>query len=255
MRWPNGALAAVSLTFDDARESQLDIGAPILAARGIPATFYVSLPSFQARADDWSRMAGDGHEIGNHTATHPCSANRPWSRDNALEDYTLEAMDRELAEASAAIERIIGSVPSTFAYPCGQTFIGRGETTASYVPLVARRFLAGRGYLAEDPADPSLVDLAQVPGVAMDCRTAEDLLSELDAAADVGAWLVLVAHGVAESRSPGEPNGDLAVSDVVLDAVCERLARDPRMWGATVRDVAAFIARQRPASGAGAGLS
>jgi len=113
------------LTFDDARKSQLDQGAPILAAHGIPATFYVNLEPFQARAEDWLALVRAGHEIGNHTATHPCSAQHEFSRENALEDYTLETMDRELSEASAAIERTGGTAPTTIAYPCGQTFVGR----------------------------------------------------------------------------------------------------------------------------------
>ena len=53
MQWPNGKRAAVSLSFDDARSTQLDQGLPILNACGVKATFYVSFPPFERRIDEW----------------------------------------------------------------------------------------------------------------------------------------------------------------------------------------------------------
>jgi hypothetical protein len=38
------------------------------------------------------------HELGNHTVTHPCSRNFPFSRENVLEDYTLERLDGDLVQ-------------------------------------------------------------------------------------------------------------------------------------------------------------
>ena len=39
--WPEGKKTALSLTFDDARLSQVDQGLPLLDAYGVKATFYV----------------------------------------------------------------------------------------------------------------------------------------------------------------------------------------------------------------------
>ena len=39
--WLEGKTAALSLTFDDARLSQVDQGLPLLDAYGVKATFYV----------------------------------------------------------------------------------------------------------------------------------------------------------------------------------------------------------------------
>jgi peptidoglycan/xylan/chitin deacetylase (PgdA/CDA1 family) len=47
-RWPAGKRAAISLTFDDARVSQIDAGIPLLERCGVKATFYVS-PSAMPR--------------------------------------------------------------------------------------------------------------------------------------------------------------------------------------------------------------
>ena len=124
------------------------------------ASFYVGLASFEKRIDDSRKSAQIGHEIGNHSVNHPCSGNFWWSKKAALEDYTVQQMENELDEASRRIESLASVKPKTFAYPCGMTFIGRGETRQSYVPLVARRFLAGRGFMGESANDPAFCDMA-----------------------------------------------------------------------------------------------
>ena len=63
-------------------------------------------------------------------------------------------MAEQLDGANEQIRRMLGVTPKTFAYPCGQKFVGRGLDVRSYVPLVADRFLAGRGYLDESSNDP-----------------------------------------------------------------------------------------------------
>ena len=39
--WPEGARAAVSLSFDDARPSQVDVGLPIFDRHGVKVTFFL----------------------------------------------------------------------------------------------------------------------------------------------------------------------------------------------------------------------
>jgi peptidoglycan/xylan/chitin deacetylase (PgdA/CDA1 family) len=159
--WPEGRQAAVSLSFDDARLSQVDLGLGVLDACGVKATFYVSIGNLRQRLDGWRAAAAAGHEIGNHTLTHPCSGNFPFARGKALEDYTLDGMEAELLGANDEIRRLLGVVPRTFAYPCGQTYVGRGPGVQSYVPLVARHFLVGRAAFNETHNDPGFCDLAQ----------------------------------------------------------------------------------------------
>jgi peptidoglycan/xylan/chitin deacetylase (PgdA/CDA1 family) len=55
------------------------------------------------RLDGWKQAVAGGHEIGNHSVSHPCSGNAPWSRDHAVEEYSLERMHDELREANQAI--------------------------------------------------------------------------------------------------------------------------------------------------------
>ena len=94
--FPNGARVALSLTFDDSRDSQLDVAVPILAAYRLRATFFVLPEPVSRRQSDWQAVVESGHEIGNHTVSHPCSANFGFSRTNALEDYSLDRIEAEI---------------------------------------------------------------------------------------------------------------------------------------------------------------
>src|SRR4030088_389488 len=87
--WPKGIRVAVSLSFDDARLSQTDSGTVLLDQYGIKATFFVLPSGVRQRLEGWKKAVAAGHEIGNHSFTHPCTGNFSWSRENALENYTL----------------------------------------------------------------------------------------------------------------------------------------------------------------------
>ena len=241
IRWPEGKRVAVSFSFDDARASQIDTGLALFDKHGVKVTFYVSPRNLEKRLDGWKRAAAGGHEIGNHTISHPCTVNYAFSSKNALEDYTLRKMEAELDGANAEIQRLLGVKAVTFAYPCGQKFVGRGENTASYVPLVAARFLTGRGYRDEGANDPAACDLAQVLGMESDALSFEQMRSLADAAAAQNGWLVFAGHEIGE---PGRQTTQAADLDRFL-----RYARDPAsgIWVDTVAAVAKHIRAQRNA--------
>jgi len=73
--WPEGKSAAISITFDDARPSQIDVAVPILDRHGVFGTFYVSPAGVEERLAGWRAAVARGHEIANHTFSHPCSGN------------------------------------------------------------------------------------------------------------------------------------------------------------------------------------
>ena len=237
--WPDGKRAAVCLTFDDARPSQVDVGVPILNEHGIRATFYVSTSRVPERLAAWKDAIAAGHEIGNHSMRHPCTGNFSWSREKALEDYTLAQMAAELDQAGAEIKRLLGVHAVTYAYPCGQKFVGRGKEVRSYVPLVAERFLAGRGWRDEGPNDPAYCDPAQLMTVELDGLTFEQLKTLVDAAAEKGFWLVLCGHEIG-------PEGRQTTRVDTLRAFCE-YAGDPRngFWVDTVANVTRYVLEQK----------
>ena len=194
--WPDGKRVAVSLSFDDARNSQLDYGVPTLDACGAKGTFYVNAERAAGRAAEWRAAAAGGHEMGNHSLRHACSGNFVWHAANVLENYTAERMEEELLTANDQLIELLGVTPTTFAYPCGQTFVGRGVGRQSYVPVVARHFLAGRGFRDEYYNRPEFVDLAKVGGTEMDGVPYEQLVAHIERAATNGQWVVFVGHDV-----------------------------------------------------------
>ena len=239
--WPEGYRTAVSLSFDDARESQLDVGAPVLAETRTKVTFYLTAGNLGKRADDWKKAAAAGHELGNHSMVHPCSGNFEWSRTQALEDMSLDRMRQELTEANRAIEAATGVRPVTFAYPCGQTFVGRGRGVQSYVPLISELFLSGRLWLSEAPNDPGYADLAQLTGYPMDDVEFDELEPVVRGAIDRGQWLVLAGHDI------GSTPGKQVTRVSMLRALTRYLQqRDRLVWVDTVGAVAAHVQRSRP---------
>ncbi|MFB3788824.1 MAG: polysaccharide deacetylase family protein [bacterium] len=239
--WPEGKRCAISLTFDDARPSQIDTGLPLFDRYGVKATFYISPGSLEKRLEGWRRAAAAGHEIGNHTQTHPCSGNFAFSRDHALEDYTLERIAAEMDGANRFIFEKLQVRAVSFAYPCGQKFVGRGERLQSYVPLVARKFLTGRGWLDEDTNDPWFCDFAQLMGMESDGKTFDELKQLAVKAGENGRWLVLAGHEIGTG-------GHQTTRVDSLEKLCQ-FARDPAngVWMDTVAAVAEYIQKIRDA--------
>jgi peptidoglycan-N-acetylglucosamine deacetylase len=234
--WNHGARASVSFSFDDARLSQIDYGLAILAAYDAKATFYVSPGTLEDRTEGWEIAIDRGHEIGNHTYTHPCSGNFDFAKDRALEDYTLERMSAELEKADEAIEAALGVKPTTFAYPCGQTFIGRGEATRSYVPLVASRFLAGRGFMAECANDPRSCDLSRLNASACDDLTAAPLIKLIESAVASGSWLIFAGHEIGNPKT-----GQNTMAGTLRTLLAYIRQNNDTIWLGTVAEVASYI--------------
>jgi len=131
-----------------------------------------------------------------------------------VENYTLDQMRSELTDASKHIEELLGVRTEVFAYPCGQTFIGRGRETKSYVPLVAELFVLGRLWLSEGPNDPSFCDFAQLTGVEMDGKDFSEMLPVIEKARDNHLWLVLAGHEMGDS---GEQTTRLTMLQKLID--------------------------------------
>lgn len=246
-RWPDGYAAAVSFTFDDARISQIDYGMELFAKHDVSCSFYVSLSGVEGRLSGWRDAVSGGHEIGNHSLSHPCTANYDFSRAKGActEDYTVSRMATELEDADRRIEDLLGVRPVTFAYPCGETHVGRGERAASYVPVVARRYLAGRGYYHDHPNDPRYCDLAHLLSYRFDIQPWEQHTVVMEGARHSGEWVIFSGH---ETGGPEDDFLNITLAD--LERVLSYL--DPRrdeLWVAPVAEVAAWVRDQRIARG------
>jgi peptidoglycan/xylan/chitin deacetylase (PgdA/CDA1 family) len=211
----------------------------LLYQQRVKVTFFVQAENIRKRLDGWKKAVADGHEIGNHSMTHPCTGNYSFSRPNALEDYSLEMMAAQLDGASSEIESLLGVKPRTFAYPCGQKFVGRGRDVRSYVPLVAERFLVGRGYLDESANDPEIVDLAQAMGTPFDDMDFDRMKALVEDAAKDGRWVIFVGHEIGKRA--------FQVTDTAaLEALCEYL-KDPAhgIWLGSVAEIGAYVQEHR----------
>ncbi|MFD2202002.1 polysaccharide deacetylase family protein [Shivajiella indica] len=239
--WPEGKKMALSLSFDDARKSNVDLGIPLLDQYGIKATFFVLPAAVESNLTAWKKAIAVGHEIGNHTMIHPCSGNFIWARERALENYTMDRMQKELIRANEEIQSLLGITPMVFAYPCGQTFIGKGVHTQSLVPLVSEMFLAGRGWMGEAPSDPHYADLAQLTGMEMDGKSFQEILPLIESASKNGQWLVLAGHDTQDSGNQSTYLSFLRdLSEYVNDP-------DNGIWVAPIGTIAQYVNETRMA--------
>jgi peptidoglycan-N-acetylglucosamine deacetylase len=243
--WPDGCQGAVSLTFDDGMTSQLQIAIPMLNEHGLAGTFYLNPRGDQwyERLQPWREAARAGHEIGNHTMAHPCSrAFRDSDEPAGLEALTLAELEADIVETERRLrEAIPEQKERSFCYPCYQDHVGEGSTRQSYVPLVARHFIAGRtkGEVPNHPASCTLHHLASYPAERSWGAT---LVGLAERAATQGRWTIFTFHGVNQ--------GHLTVSEVDLKELCVHLQRHrDRLWTAPVIQVARRIMDWRASRG------
>ncbi len=238
-KWPDGKSMAVSLSWDDARNSQVIIGTPLLNKYEVKATFYVVPSAVEEELEGWQLALKNGHEIANHSLNHPCSGNFLWARDKALEDYSLEQIKAELIEANKKLTTLLGVTPTEFAYPCGQTFVGRGIGTRSYVPIISEQFISGRTWLDEEPNDPAFCDLAQLTGIEMDGKSFKQIKKRIEKAKNEGLWLVFGGHEIGSK--------DFQTTEVKMLKKLLPYLNDPAngIWVAPVGEISAYIKTKR----------
>jgi len=150
-QWPRGNKIAISLSYDDALNSQLDNALPALNLRGLKASFYIVplYDGFKYRIEEWKKLAEQGHELGNHSLFHACLKSIPgreWVEpSNALDDKTVQAMVNEITVANTMLTALDGFTEHTFTPPCFDQMVKDGN----YVEAVKGQFVAVKSL--EDP--------------------------------------------------------------------------------------------------------
>ena len=112
----------VALTFDDGpRKSTTERLLDGLKERGAKATFFLIGEQIEANADLVTRMAQEGHQIGNHTWSH-----------QRLDGVHPDEAAQEVERTEAALEELLGGGKYWLRPPYGQA-----ENAESYgVPMV-----------------------------------------------------------------------------------------------------------------------
>lgn len=159
---------AVSLSYDDALNSQLDNALSALNRYDFKASFYVlsNSPVMAKRLDEWREAAAQGHELGNHSMFHPCRAslpNRDWvPKHHDLDGYSVEQMVEEVKTANVFLNAIDGQTERTYTAPCGDQLAGGNnyisEVKKLFVAIKGQGLNSGRSVLWA-PADVSGQDL------------------------------------------------------------------------------------------------
>ncbi|MGD0003123.1 MAG: polysaccharide deacetylase family protein [Anaerolineaceae bacterium] len=248
--WPGNYQGAISITFDDGLQSQLQFAIPALNERGIKATFYLNPRGSEedvANSDSWLKVLEPwiavhqvGHEIGNHSLMHPCSLNirADWLEGKNLLDWDLARIEADILEAQRRIKTVFpAQVYTSYAYPCYESTIGRGEKRQSYVPVVARNFIAARakGELRGDLAnDPFYCDLHHLSSWPVERQPGAFMVGLVELAIAAGLWGIFTIHGIHESHLP--------IGDTDFIELVDHLARrQEAVWVAPVAEIGAYI--------------
>lgn len=196
--WPEGAKAAVVLTYDDALDSQLDHAVPVLDVAGFKATFFLAGLK-QADVPRWRAVAANGHELGNHTIFHPCPASSfSTDRRYTSEAYTPENMLKEIEQQNVLLTALDGRPTHGFASPCGQTMAGGVDYLEALRASRLVTYVRGVYTSPEDlRADVGRMDLMHVPSRGFDEKVTGAQLIEFARQAEVdGGMAVYLFHGV-----------------------------------------------------------
>lgn len=195
-KW-NGKKCAVVLTYDDALNVHLDNVIPALDSLDIRGTFYIVGESdvLRERMAEWRYAAEKGHELGNHTLTHPCDANkegRSWvQQDKDLSSYSVKRAVNEINVTTTILQAIDGKTERTFAYPCGDTKAG-GE---DFYSLVEDRFVGARG-VNRGLESLETIDLKEINCYGMSDNSGSDMIDLVNEAMESNKLIVFLFHGV-----------------------------------------------------------
>lgn len=225
-----GFKSAVTYTYDDAQPSHI-AHYDALQATGVRMTFYFSsnvnwIPNSDAV---WSQAVKDGHEIGNHTVSHPYA-----NLTGSCFGKPLATLDAEIDECTKyIINRFVQSDVWTMASPFGD--IG-------YKEEAKRRFFLNRGVggAAIRPNDDS--DPFNLPCyMANTGETAEKFESLIDAARTDGRWLIFLFHTI----NPTSDNWFAPVEITEITKCIEHAKNYGNVWLDNLVNVGAYWAGQK----------
>lgn len=239
-QWPHGAQAAVSLAYDDALDSQLDIAIPALDRAGLKGSFYLQLsnPAVDKRMAAWRTAARNGHELGNHSLFHQCSRRAPghdWVQPQRdLDTTSVAQMQDQVMLGNTMLYAIDGKRERTYTVPCGDTL----AAGADYLKTVAPAFVAIK--VGGEAVTPSMATLnpSAVGVYAPEGLSGQQLIAIVQQAAAKGTMVNFTFHGV---------GGDyLTTSAAAHEELVQYLAANrQRYWTDTFLNIMTYVKTQR----------
>ena len=183
----------VALTFDDGpNPPHTEALLELLENRGVKATFFLQGANVEAYPDSVLAVLAAGHEIGNHTYSHP-----------ALFDLGVKRPLEELKRTQALITELTGEAPVMFRAPVGAQGIGLARAVDQLGLLSVGAYPAGWDW---EVFDPQLI--------------AESILTEVEP-----GNLILLHDGDGDAMSPTTQEsraGSVAATGIIIDTLRER---------------------------------
>lgn len=241
---------AISITIDDGRRSSFIHGQPIFHAYGLKGTLYLTVGEMldtTQNNDPWGVMSWaeakfwadlDGWEIGAHTITH-----------TALPDLTTTGLQAELGYAAALIYKKLGIYPTTFAAPFGNIDdSAKGERAGEVEAMIKELYDSHAwwgggsgpyGFNSTTDIDPYRIGRYEIKRDTNPVETCKVITR----AADEGAWVVLVLHGITQDPfAEGYGAWDSSADTVQKIAQCAgKLVADNRLRTGTVSEILSTI--------------
>jgi len=241
-RWPNGAKAAICLTYDDGLASHVNHVVPTLNEFGLKGTFFAqgNAPSLQSEPKKWKQLAADGHEIANHTMYHPCQKTKEgrdvfeWVKpEYDLNFYTKTQLLEELKASDSLLYQIDGISKRTFAYTCCDHEVSGESFVEDIRPLFSAARLVG-------PIPDSLggLDLMLMPSWPVTEHTGAEMIDYVEKAAKKGTVGTIMFHGVGADYQK--------VSEEAHRELVEHLAKNSKKYYvATFKEITDYIRNKR----------
>ncbi len=243
--WPNGARAAVALTYDDATPDHPRLVAPALQAHGLRGTFYAPIRGdLISNTEAWRELAHQGHELGNHTIFHPCrrdpveppNVTADW---NNLQHFTEERFRNELQISNFVLHLIDGQTTRTYGNTCHNTTIGPDDNPQRIEPILADYFVAARGERHERPANPAGADLFNMGTISGDGRQCAEWCGFIERALEIGGMVIFTFHKV------GRGYERLQVDETEHTQLLRYLQQNRHIWTAPLVEIANWLDKEK----------
>ena len=214
---------------------------------GLKGSFYIvpAREPVRARMEEWREVARMGHELGNHSITHPCSAHGPgreWvPAHQDLDRMSLAQIKEQVEVADVFLQALDGYTgPRTYTAPCGDRKVADGD----YIAAVADRFLGIKLVGGDVVPDMFALDPAAVPAAVPSDVTGKQLIALVEEAGRKGTMVGFTFHGV---------GGDyLSVSKEAHEELLAFLAANrDKYWTATFREQMQWVRQQQEAARGG----